>query len=177
MSSKKNKVLIGVSSCLLGNKVRYDGNHQYSAAINQLPKETFKLIAFCPEVEIGLGVPRPKIQLVEKNGDIYCFDEATLSIDYTRQLINSCDSQMSWISKLSGYIFKTKSPSCGITKVKTHFKERIEPTGRGIFAKRLIETFPNLPFIEEDQFETPHLRKQFILDAISYNQLNFIKNK
>ena len=167
-----SKIKIGISSCLLGNKVRYDGNHQYSADIVDSLNIDFQLIPFCPEMAIGLGVPRAKIQLVQRNDMTLCLDEATHLTDYTSQLSQCCDQQMSQLEQLSGYIFKTKSPSCGLTKVKTDYQGEIIANGQGIFAKRLIALFPNMPVIEEDQFVIPELKDSFIIAVKKYSKRN-----
>jgi uncharacterized protein YbbK (DUF523 family) len=166
------KIKIGISSCLLGNKVRYDGQHQYNAEIINTLDNNFELVPFCPEMEIGLGVPRAKIQLVERNDSILCLDEATHLTDYTAQLSQCCDHQVSLLNQTSGYIFKTKSPSCGLTKVKTDYQGEIKANGQGIFAKRLLELFPDMPVIEEDQFASPELRNGFIIAVKKYSKRN-----
>lgn len=161
-------IQIGISSCLLGHKVRYDGLDQYHPMIVQSLKD-YQLVPFCPEMAIGLGVPREKIQLVEVNQKTVCLDEKSHQIDYTSQLIQICDNQIEQLNKLSGYVFKTKSPSCGISKVKTDYQGLIKADGRGIFAKRLISLFPQLPVIEEDQFNQIKLRNDFMSAVIKYS--------
>lgn len=158
---------IGVSSCLLGNKVRYDGDDQYQAEIKALESE-FKLIPFCPEMDIGLGVPREKIQLVKRGDKIHCVDQATYQKDYTQDLIQSCENQLAWLKQISGYIFKTKSPSCGLSKVKTDIEGEILTTGQGIFSTRFKQLFPKVPTIEEDEFKDPDLRKRFLQQVRNY---------
>ncbi len=162
------KVLIGISSCLVGHKVRYDGLDQYHQGINTTLKE-YQLVPFCPEMAIGLGVPRDKIQLVELDQQIVCLDKKTQQIDYTDLLSSSCDSQIEQLKKLSGYIFKTKSPSCGLSKVKTDYQGLIKADGQGIFAKRLIALFPLMPVIEEDQFDDLAKRSDFMSAVEKYH--------
>lgn len=166
-------VLIGVSSCLVGNRVRYDGEHKYQPLITQYFTKGFRLIPFCPEVEIGLGVPREKIQLVDIDDDIRCFDQKTLSVEYTNQLSACCDSQESWLTRISGYILKTKSPSCGVTKVNTLYGNEMRATGQGIFAKELKCRYPDLPLIEEDQLASDKARAAFLAAVNSYTQCHF----
>jgi len=169
------KKRIGISSCLIGSKVRYDGKDQYHRLIVDSLTEEYELVPFCPEVAIGLGVPRPKIQLVEVNGQIACLDELTHQIDYTEQL-NQCCEQQSWFEGLSGYIFKTKSPSCGLSKVKTDYQGEIIANGQGIFARRLHQLLPELPLIEEDQFNDQKIRRDFLAAVSRYNKC-YIQNK
>ncbi len=169
------KILIGVSSCLMGEPVRYDGKHQFQPLIAEIFSDEFKLVTFCPEVDIGLGVPRPRIILKEmENGPqgspllIQCVDEATSSIDYTKQLKNCCNQ--TWVSKLSGYLFKTKSPSCGVSKAKVYGRGQVKPVGQGIFAEQLIFQFPELPVIEEDQLNDSKQVSLFIEKVRFFHQ-------
>ncbi|WP_281282215.1 DUF523 domain-containing protein [Aliikangiella marina] len=166
--SQKPRPLIGISSCLMGQKVRYDGEHQYQPLIHQYLTTTFNVMTFCPEMAIGLGVPRPKIQLVERNRQIICLDQATETLDYTQKLAACCDSQSSWLEQICGYVFKTKSPSCGVSKVKTRRGNALVADGQGIFATELMRRYPELPVIEEDQLADKHVRENFIQAAISY---------
>jgi len=183
---KSKKILIGVSSCLLGNKVRYDGGHQYQPLLPSIFSSHFELIPFCPEVEIGLGVPRAKITLIQQTNKlaiqssnttdstaerqtIECVDAATFSINYTEPL-KACVEQR-WLSKISGYVLKTKSPSCGLTKVKIHINDKVLTKGQGIFAKQLSIKMPKLPLIEEDQLSSLQTRNAFIAKVMHYNQI------
>ncbi|WP_196139168.1 DUF523 domain-containing protein [Aliikangiella sp. G2MR2-5] len=165
----KDKVKIGVSSCLLGNKVRYDGEHQLQPNIIKLQNE-FELVPFCPEMEIGLGVPRPKIQLVQRDQQVVCLDQESYQIDYTPKLIKCCDAQKQWLDQISGYIFKTKSPSCGLTKVKTDIAGSLQPLGQGIFAKRLRQLYPDLPVIEEDEFLIADKAQAFLAKVTAFRK-------
>lgn len=167
-NSEKPRPLIGISSCLMGQKVRYDGEHQYQPLIHQYLTNTFNIMTFCPEMAIGLGVPRPKIQLVERDNRIVCLDQATETIDYTEQLAACCDSQQTWLDQICGYVFKTKSPSCGVSKVKTRRGNSLIPDGQGIFATELMDRYPRLPVIEEDQLSEKQARKSFIKAALAY---------
>lgn len=166
-------VLLGVSSCLIGNRVRYDGEHKYQPLITQHFTKGFKLIPFCPEMEIGLGVPREKIQLVDIDDNIRCFDQKTLAIEYTDKLAECCDSQEIWLTRISGYILKTKSPSCGVTKVNTLYGNEMKATGQGIFANELMRRYPDLPLIEEDQLASDKARAAFVAAVNSYTLRHF----
>ena len=170
VDSSRPRPLIGVSSCLMGQKVRYDGQHQYQPLIHQYLTESFNIMTFCPEMAIGLGVPRPKIQLVEKENRIVCLDQSTQTIDYTSQLIDCCDSQKSWLDQICGYVFKTKSPSCGITKVKTQRGADLVADGQGIFARELLNRYPGLPIIEDDQLTDDEHRNRFIESAMNFQK-------
>jgi len=166
---QSDKIKIGVSSCLLGNRVRYDGDHQYQKAVVDLQNE-FELISFCPEVEIGLGVPRPKIQLVKVNDTTRCLDFDTKQIDYTEALSNCSISQKEWLDKISGYIFKNKSPSCGLSKVKMEQGKQVIANGVGIFSSKIMSVYPELPLIEEEQFQDATLAANFIDSVREYSK-------
>ena len=142
MNIPQKLIKIGISSCLIGNRVRYDGNHKDTPLIRQILNSDYQLLPFCPEVDIGLGVPREKIQLVQRNDGIHCVDEPTGKIDYTVPLTNSCDRQFNWLKSLSGYIFKTKSPSCGITKVRTICDGEVSLQGPGILSDVFSNFYP-----------------------------------
>lgn len=163
------KLQIGVSSCLLGHKVRYDGEHKRQEDILALTEE-FELVAFCPEVEIGLGIPREKITLIERDGLISCVDLNTLKTDYTHQLSLLADNFLKQYSELSGYVFKTKSPSCGLSKVKMLSNDVFKSIGKGIFAERIQSLIPQLPLIEEDQFSQSLQREKFLAAVRKYQQ-------
>ena len=158
---------LGVSSCLLGHKVRYDGEHQLQPLIDRFLSEHFQLIHFCPEMAIGLGAPRAKIQLCERNNDIVCLDAASETIDYTSSLAGCCDSEQPWLTQICGYVLKSKSPSCGVSRVKTRYGDKLVADGQGIFAREIIRRYPDLPLIEEDALGDEMQRREFITLALA----------
>ena len=123
----KSKIPVGVSSCLVGDKVRYDGDHKHSVFITDTLGQYLQFNKFCPELEIGLGVPRKPIRLTKnKQGLIRCVQIGNGSIDVTDSLQDLADQQASWHQQLCGYIFKKGSPSCGLGNVKIWDKEVFE---------------------------------------------------
>ena len=134
---------IGVSGCLLGELVRYDGRTKYTEWVGALAAE-FELVSFCPEVAIGLGVPRPAIELVTINGGVHVLGVADPTVDVTASLANQAQGTR-WGS-LDGYVFKARSPSCGVHTVPI----RGGGLGRGGFASALMARYPDLPVIEDD---------------------------
>ena len=164
-----NKPVIGISSCLLGEPVRYDGKHKHALPIIEHLAQNFSFHSFCPEVAIGLGVPRPPIHLIEKHQQIYCVDVSDPSIDVTKQLIQCCQQQ-DWQHSLCGYIVKARSPSCGWQSTPiTPTKETSPPFfGSGIYTDQLIKQHPNLPVIEEEQLNNPIFLEDFIQRALMY---------
>ncbi|WP_250657591.1 YbgA family protein [Alkalimarinus coralli] len=156
------KIPVGISSCLLGEKVRYDGGHKNDAYINGTLSEYFDFKPFCPEMAIGMGVPRKPIRLVQTDDGIRCIGVKDQTIDVTRQLEACADNQQPQQTDLCGYIFKKDSPSCGMERVKVFINGQPRRTGSGIFAQRTMEHFPYLPIEEEGRLGDPHLRENFI---------------
>ena len=155
--SETKKICIGVSACLLGQKVRYDGTHQGQPIILQEFSQDYELISVCPELEFGLGVPREKIQLIanDNSWDLYT--------SVTRQNIQTpmeafAIERINSLNGISGYISKKKSPSCGVSAVKVFQTigdfSRFERRGVGVFVAELMKRYPDLPLCEEDQLQT-----------------------
>jgi len=167
----KARPKIGVSACLLGQKVRYDGRKKQHPAINQLSCE-FELIPICPEVGAGLSVPRPPIQLVKQKNRLVALGVEERKLDVTAPLNRYFESQLSTIKCLSGLILKTKSPSCGIdsTPFFDFSGEAIGQTS-GLFASGLQQYFPSLPLIDEEQFEKELLQNRFLEKVHQYHLL------
>ena len=171
MPSDQNKPVIGISSCLLGEPVRYDGKHKHAPPIIEHLAKHFSFHSFCPEVEIGLGVPRTPIHLILKQQQIYCVDVADPSIDVTEQLMQCCQQQ-DWLHTLCGYIVKARSPSCGWKSTPvTPIKETIQPLfNSGIYTAQLDKRYPDLPIIEEEQLNDVNSREDFIRRVLAYER-------
>ncbi len=169
---EQGKITVGISSCLLGEEVRYDGGHKYNQIIVDTLSEYFTFVPFCPEVDIGLGIPREPIQLVA-NGDITrCVGTKTTSLDVTERLSNSADNQKEWQKDIFGYILKKGSPSCGMEQVKLLQDGRVESSGVGIYANRMMQNFPLLPLVEEESLGDTGLREGFIQRVFIYRRWN-----
>lgn len=152
---------IAVSSCLLGQKVRYDGEHQSDAYINEVLATKYTLLPFCPEMAIGLGVPRLPIHLVEHDDGIHCVRVDDDQFDVTEPLRQLIDSA-SWLNDVCGFILKSKSPSCGLSKVKLLKPEGVFREGQGIWAKALLDHYPYLPVIDEVALSDTKMRSVFL---------------
>lgn len=170
------EIVIAVSSCLLGEQVRYDGDHTKHHYITGVLAKEFSLLSICPEMGIGLGVPRPPIHLVNKNHNIVCQQIDKPEIDVTVRLTGYAFQQQHLLDKISGYIFKKKSPSCGISHVKVFHDDHYQFEGRGIFADQVIKMYPMLPVIEEDQLDNIEAREHFIESVYRYQQHKIDKN-
>ena len=164
------KIKIGVSSCLLGNEVRFDGGHKRDRYLTDTLAHYFDYLAVCPEVECGLPVPRESMRLVgevEKPRLV-----ATKSgTDHTDRMENWAQKRVTELEKekLCGFIFKSKSPSSGMERVKVYDKNSIpQSNGVGIFARIFKDHFPLLPVEEEGRLHDPLLRENFIEAVFVY---------
>ena len=159
------KISVGISSCLLGEKVRYDGGHKQNIYIQQTLGEYFEFHSFCPEIAIGLGVPRKPIRLVRfpANNEIHCVSTVAPDQDFTDDLTEIAGEQSPWHRELCGYILKAGSPSCGMRGVKVGGTEEMEVNdGTGIYAAAMMKNFPNLPVEEEGRLGDSRLRENFV---------------
>jgi uncharacterized protein YbgA (DUF1722 family)/uncharacterized protein YbbK (DUF523 family) len=164
------KIKIGISSCLLGEKVRFDTGHKRNAYINNVLSNYFEFTGFCPEVEIGLGIPREPIRLVFEHGRVSCVGTKTKELDVTEDLYLAADAQKTWHQQLCGYILKKGSPSCGMERVRLYKGDMPDRIGVGLYAKRLMQNFPDLPVEEEGRLEDPVLRENFIQRVYIYSR-------
>lgn len=162
VDDKEEKIPIGISSCLLGQEVRFDKGHKFHSYIVSTLGQFFEYIPFCPEMNIGLGVPREPIRLVNHSGEIRCIGTKTKSIDVTKELIGCANEQRHWHETVFGYILKKDSPSCGMERVKVYKNQMAERNGSGLYARTLMQNYPNLPVEEEGRLGDPVLRENFI---------------
>ena len=163
------KLKLGVSACLLGMKVRYDGGQKRHRAVTMLGRR-FTLVPVCPEVEAGLSIPREPMQLV---GRKICPRLVVIpsGIDLTGVLNEWASKKVKKLKKekLSGFILKRRSPSCAIDDAEL-FTAAGKKKGRtaGLFAAAVMERYPDLPIIHEEDLCDPGLRKDFIGRVLEY---------
>lgn len=163
MQGQQNKIPVGISSCLLGEKVRFDGGHKNNSYVGKTLGQYFDLQAFCPELDIGLGIPRKPIRLSRKDSDVIrCIPVDNPEPDFTDALTKSANDKKQWHSNLCGYILKKDSPSCGMERVKIWGDVMPIREGVGIYAGKLMENFPYLPVEEEGRLGDAVLRENFI---------------
>jgi uncharacterized protein YbgA (DUF1722 family)/uncharacterized protein YbbK (DUF523 family) len=153
---------VGISSCLLGQNVRFDGGHKRDAYIVGTLTEYFEFHPVCPEVAIGLGVPRSSIHLVNSNNETRCVGTKNSDMDVTDLLRDYAVEKQSGIQNLCGYILKKDSPSCGMERVRVFQGNQSQRVGVGIFAEELMRNNPLLPVEEEGRLGDPALRENFI---------------
>lgn len=169
-TTSEQKIKLGISSCLLGEQVRFDSGHKKNAYITGVLSDYFDFAPFCPEVAIGLGIPRETIRLVNIDDEVRCVGSKTPELDVTERMTEVAQEQKRWHRDLSGYLLKKDSPSCGMERVKVYSKGSPSKDGVGIYAKRLMENFPNLPVEEEGRMEDAHLRENFIQRVYIYSR-------
>ncbi|GAB6052713.1 DUF523 and DUF1722 domain-containing protein [Magnetospira thiophila] len=162
-------IWIGVSSCLLGESVRYDGGHKKNPFILDQLGPYVRYLPLCPEMAIGLGVPRESIRLVAVDADTRLIAPRS-GADHTDAMLAYGQRTAAELAArpLDGYIFKSKSPSCGLFRVKRH---GASDTTRGLFAAALTEALPDLPVEEEGRLNDPHLRETFIEALFAHHRL------
>lgn len=167
----KKRVVVGVSSCLLGEKVRFDGGHKRDNYLCDFLANYVDFFPICPEIAIGMGTPRPAIRLTgnPKNPNLVAVKNP--ENDYSEAMIHFSQNTMPKLTGLSGYILKSKSPSCGWKRVKVYQEKGRAPLiGQGVYAKILQETYPALPIEEEGRLNDPHLRENFIERLFIYKE-------
>lgn len=144
--------------------MRFDGGHKFDAFINRQLASFFEFRPFCPEVAIGLGIPRPPIRLVRTDSGIRVQGVQDRGIDVTDRLSGCGNRVAKTLDDVCGYLFKSRSPSCGMERVKT-WHENGSPgrsEGVGAFAAVIMQQHPNLPVEEEGRLNDPGLRDNFI---------------
>ncbi len=169
----EDKIRIGISSCLLGENVRYDGGHKRDKYILDVLGPHLKFVPVCPEVEVGMGVPRESVRLTGEFDSPRMVGNKT-GEDWTERMIKFREQRLKQLEKyrLSGYIFKKKSPSCGMERVKVYSESgRAENKGRGLWAGALQKRFPLLPVEEEGRLNDLKLRENFIVRVFAYSSL------
>ena len=166
-------IRIGISSCLLGQKVRFDGGHKRDAFLVDTFGVFVEWVPVCPEVELGLGIPREALRLVRKGDEIRMAntrsgrDISTEMRQWARSRVDALAGE-----DLSGYVLKKDSPSCGMERVKIYAEAGMaEKNGRGYFAEALMGRFPRLPVEEEGRLSDPRLRDNFVERVFAYVRL------
>lgn len=169
---KSAEVKVGVSSCLLGQEVRFDGGHKRNAFVAKRLANYFEFVHFCPEAAAGLGIPRPTIHLKHMGGTVRLVQVKNNDIDVTDQITEISRRAAGGMAELSGYILKKDSPSCGMERVRIYKDYGLPPdrNGRGLFAQALLEAHPNLPVEEEGRLSDAALRENFIQRVYAYHR-------
>jgi uncharacterized protein YbgA (DUF1722 family)/uncharacterized protein YbbK (DUF523 family) len=163
---------IGVSACLLGQKVRYDGGHKHDRWVTDVLGIWVEFVPVCPEVEIGLGTPRPTIRL-ERLGGALRLVCPTSGSDHTTAMNTFAEKRSAALARahLCGYILKKDSPSCGLERVRVYDRNGVPARdGRGLFAAALVQRLPSLPVEEEGRLNDPRLRENFVTRIFAHQR-------
>jgi len=166
------KIKIGISTCLLGEKVRYDGGHKLDRYITETLGQYFDWEPVCPEVEYGLPIPREAMRLVGDPDSPRLLTIHT-GVDHTEGLLKWAEKKLKELEKeeLCGFIFKGKSPSSGIGGVKVYTPSGMpSQRGVGIFGGAFMEHFPLIPVIDDGRLHDPALRENFVERVFVYKR-------
>jgi uncharacterized protein YbgA (DUF1722 family)/uncharacterized protein YbbK (DUF523 family) len=171
--SDRRSVRLGISACLVGDEVRFDGGHKRDSFLTDLLGRFVEFVRVCPEVEAGFGTPREAMHLRRSDGQIRLVTVKT-DRDLTVPMEQLIRRRMLSLeaADLSGYVLKKNSPSCGMERVKVYDQKGApSATGRGLFAEALLRRFPLLPVEEEGRLNDPELRENFIERLFAYHRL------
>jgi uncharacterized protein YbgA (DUF1722 family)/uncharacterized protein YbbK (DUF523 family) len=168
---------IGISSCLLGAQVRFDGGHKKdNFLVHELGRHV-EWVSVCPELEVGMGIPRESVRLVRPEGASPDGPPRMVApksgTDWTERMTRYSEDRVKALEKeeLSGYVLKSKSPSCGMERVKIYTAKGMpQKQGRGLFAVALMRRLPFLPVEEEGRLNDPVLRENFIERVFAYHR-------
>lgn len=158
------EIRVGVSACLMGEQVRHDGGHKRNSFLLEELGRYVRFVPVCPEVGIGLGVPRQTVRLVRRAGEPRLIGAG--GTDHTEPMLRWALATAARLRELdlSGFVLKKGSPSCGLERVKVwdEAAERPSPTGRGVFATALVRALPGIAIEEEGRLNDPGLREHFV---------------
>lgn len=166
------KIPVGISACLLGDKVRYNAGHSQSRLCMGPLADYFEYHRFCPEVTAGFGIPRPTLRLTgdPQHPDLVYSDRQQINV--RQQLEDACAPWLEQLHTLDGYILMKNSPSCGMERVKVYRDNGYpnEQSGRGVFADALLRRYPHLPVEEDGRLNDTRLRDSFILRVFAHHR-------
>ena len=169
---ENSELKIGISSCLLGNEVRFDGGHKHDRYITGTLANYFTFVPVCPEVECGLSIPREAMRLTGDPENPTLITNKT-GVDHTDRMINWAKKKVVQLEQesLCGFIFKNRSPSSGMERVKVYDQNNVpRAIGVGIFAKAFMTHLPLLPVEEEGRLHDILLRENFIESIFVYRR-------
>jgi uncharacterized protein YbbK (DUF523 family) len=164
-----DRARVGISSCLLGDLVRFDGGHKRNTYCADVLSETVEWVPVCPEVEVGMGTPREAVRLVGDTDQLRMIGSET-GHDWTDEMNQYARIRVQELVQLDldGYVLKSRSPSCGMQSVAVDRGDRApEGEAAGLFARELMAACPDLPMVEEDNLSDPERRESFMAQVIS----------
>jgi uncharacterized protein YbbK (DUF523 family) len=164
---------VGISACLLGDEVRFDGGHKRDPFLTDVLGRDVEWVRVCPEVEIGMGTPREPLRLMRGSRDTIRMVVIRSGIDHTDAMVSWSRMRVEQLAgeQLSGYVLKKDSPSCGLDQVKVFDDAGLSwSDGRGLFAHALLTRFPDLPVEDEGRLSDPAVRARFITRVFAYHE-------
>ena len=164
---------IGISSCLLGEEMRWDGGHKRDRFLTDVLDPYVEWVPLCPEVEVGMGTPREPVRLVRRDEEIVMLGTKS-GRDWTAPMRAWAEKRARQLSRLDlcGYVLKKDSPSCGMERVKVRSEKGMpKKEGRGVFAEALLRHHPTLPVEEEGRLHDAALRENFVERIFAYRRL------
>lgn len=167
------RIPVGISQCLAGDAVRYDGEHQRSALCMEHLAKHLEFVPVCPEIGIGMGTPREPVHLRrDGTGAIHARGNHTATLDITRELTRYAAEQAGKLAGLCGYVFMQRSPSCGLGSVKLHDVngDLLHREGHGIFAREFRRQRPLLPVEEESRLHDSDVLDHFLTRVFSWRR-------
>ncbi|HEY6105567.1 MAG TPA: DUF523 and DUF1722 domain-containing protein [Anaeromyxobacteraceae bacterium] len=172
MKAGQGEIRVGVSTCLLGQHVRFERGHKKDAFVTGPLARFVALVPVCPEVDLGMGTPRESVRLVRLGDGVRMVGHRS-GTDHTDAMRRWAEGQVRELEgeDLCGYVLKKDSPSCGMERVKVYAKGPAARTGRGLFAEALMDRMPLLPVEEEGRLNDPRLRENFIERVFAYRRL------
>jgi uncharacterized protein YbgA (DUF1722 family)/uncharacterized protein YbbK (DUF523 family) len=172
-SASRRPIRVGISACLLGARVRFDGGHKRNAFLTELFGRFVEWVPVCPEAECGLGTPRESMRLVRDDPGVRLVTVKS-GADLTQQMERFSRARVSSLAgeDLSGFVLKKDSPSCGLERVRIYDRHGTSArVGRGLFAAALVGACPHLPVEEEGRLADPRLRDNFVERVFAYRRL------
>lgn len=162
----ERRIRIGVSACLLGRNVRYDGGHKHDRYLTDTLGALFEFVPVCPEVECGLPAPREPMRL-EGDPAAPRLIAIHTGIDLTDRMLSYCERKTAELAgeRLAGFILKARSPSCGVFDTPILTGAETVPGGAGLFARSIGRGFPGLPVEDEETIQNPERMKKFLEQA------------
>lgn len=166
----EEKIPIGISSCLLGEELRFNGGHKRSRLCTDVLSSVFDFKGVCPEVAIGMGVPREAIRIVEKEGQDHVVGTRTADLDVTDELYAYGLEVGAASLDYSGFVLKKGSPSCGLYSAKVYRNDHPLPGAhQGVFVRALLKVNPLMPVEEEGRLNDAALRENFVSAVFLYH--------
>lgn len=170
MKAKKESLKFGISSCLLGNKVRYDGGHKLDSYLRNTLGHHVEWVPICPEAACGLSIPREAMHLVHEANSARLVTKVTC-IDHTEPMMQWAKKRIDEFAeeKLCGFVLKARSPSCGVHDAKFFSRTgKFAGKGAGLFAATVMNRFPLMPVVDEEELQDARCRKNFFERVFVY---------